>query len=699
MREGAGGGHAIGASMNRGPAERGDGYRPDIDGLRAVAVTSVVAYHAGVPGFPGGFVGVDVFLVISGFLITRLLILELERTGTIAFLQFYARRVRRLLPAGLLVILATLALAAFALVPIGGEQQRLARSAMAASLFWSNVHFLRVTGGYFDPKADEMPLLHTWSLSVEEQFYLAWPLLLLILYRSARGRSNLALVVLLIAVFTVSFAICLRSTLSGAPHVYSAFYLTHLRAWEFALGGLACVACRAWPAARGGAALALAGAAAIAASVLLYSEATPFPGGYALLPAAGAAAIILGCGARPDSWPGKLLASRGFVAIGLLSYSWYLWHWPLLAIARSYALGERDAARDVAIALVALALAALTYRLVERPIRERRVWPFTTMPGTLGAGVALTLVTIGAAQALYFSARASLRAEGNEFAILHRASLDRNPLRERCHQNPPFNGLRPAAGCAVGGNGGTHHRLVLWGDSHADHLMPLFAGLGSGADWSLVQRSHSACPPLLGAVPIRRGQTLGYCGDFNDAVVRELADTGGKAPVGVILSARWTAYVGRVRNPADNFFELRSKGPAGAGTPLAILGKGLAATLQQLSAQGHKVLVVAPTPEMRYQAPECLARRSLEFCSVSRREIEQARAEIVAALRQAIQPFANVRLWDPIDGLCDALVCRPKAGDEVLYLDDDHLTARGAARLGPHMRDALAWLTAPRDAP
>src|SRR5918995_19566 len=383
-------------------------YRPDIDGLRAIAVAIVVAFHAGVPGFGGGFVGVDVFFVISGFLITGLLVEELRETGSISLSRFYARRVRRLLPALALVLASTILLGSLLLLGVAGEQQDLAKSALAAALSVSNIWFW-LRSNYFSVMADLLPLLHTWSLSVEEQYYLVWPALLISLMLLARKRWSVftrLLLATLLLVGTVTFAWSVRTTSTDPT---GAFFLMPMRAWEFAIGGalvLAAPAIARWPALVR-TSLFVVGVVLIGVATAILDSEVAYPGTAVLLPTLGTAALIAGgCGtgfAPVQGW----LSSRGMVAIGQLSYSWYLWHWPLLSFARISELGERSLARDGTIALVSLGLAWLTYRFVEQPIRSRQYRGFRGTRTTLLSGAAMSAAVVCCAVGLGFAGQYS----------------------------------------------------------------------------------------------------------------------------------------------------------------------------------------------------------------------------------------------------------------------------------------------------
>lgn len=344
-----------------------------IDGLRAIAVLAVVAYHAGVPGVSGGFVGVDVFFVISGYLIINHIVQELG-AGKFSFAQFYARRALRLFPP-LFVTIAVTTVAAAVILVSPYEWEWFALSAFTASLFASNFYFLSKQG-YFDIDAFEKPLLHTWSLSVEEQFYLVVPLLLVGCFAlAARSRTNVYRVLAIAAalVFIASLIGCIMQTqLRGRNY---AFYLMHWRAWEFAAGG-------AIGFLQSGAlsrmkrsvadAMGFAGIAIIVASIFLIDDNTRFPGYLAFFPVAGTVLAITAGFAAPDTPSARLISLKSLTFIGLVSYSWYLWHWPMMSLAQIAQFGDPSLARDLVMAVLSFGLAVVTYYLVELPARRIR---------------------------------------------------------------------------------------------------------------------------------------------------------------------------------------------------------------------------------------------------------------------------------------------------------------------------------------
>jgi len=338
-------------------------YRRDIDGLRAIAVLAVVLFHFGVPGITGGFVGVDVFFVISGFLITSIIWRE-RQAGRFSFIDFWARRARRILPALFVMIAATLAVGWFLLAP--KDYEELGRSAHYQVTFTSNLLFSR-QHGYFDASSDIKPLLHTWSLAVEEQFYIFFPLLLALL-SSRLKHWRLAL----FAVLLVSFGM---SVWAVQHEPQKAFFLLHLRAWELLAGAMLAVQpkreWRASPALAQG--VSLASLALILIAVLGYDAKTPFPGATALLPVLGVVGLIWANGQQP-TWVARLLGTRIMVGIGLISYSWYLWHWPVFVYANYAAVDGLSALELAGLMLLSLVLGYLSWRFVETPFRENVCW-------------------------------------------------------------------------------------------------------------------------------------------------------------------------------------------------------------------------------------------------------------------------------------------------------------------------------------
>lgn len=635
-------------------------YRPHLDGIRAIAVMAVVLYHANVPGLPGGFVGVDVFFVISGYLITGLLLRELETTGSISLVNFVERRVRRLAPALFVVVLATLVAAMIWLSPIGGEQQGVAKSAIAVVLLWANVYFWQHTGGYFDAPTDSFPLLHTWTLSVEEQFYLLWPLLLLAAGWWARRRGLVparAVLGLLLAIFACSLAACIWFTWSQPQ---AAFFLMPFRAWEFAAGGATVLLLR-WQREPGlvSETIAMSGLLAVLASIVGLSHDLVFPGWLALFPVLGAAALIYGSEVNPQGPTAKLLALKPMVFLGLISYSLYLWHWPMLSIVGTVAADGPDLQRGIALCAIAVALAWLTFRYVEQPIRKKRAAIMASQARTLAMGASMMACLFCLAAGLGVWAKfvwPRLPANAEQvasYAGLSGAELDCKSSRVIWQPDGR------QGGCVLGDRS-RPVKILLWGDSHAGHLKPIGEALAQDWGASTILRHMLSCPPVLDLVLKDRADfDSARCVEFNREV---FADLRARTTIDlVILSARWVNY-------------------AGGKDGVPHLSAALQRTVAQIEALGARVVVLGPGAEFRYRVPECLRRRSELECELPIVEAERRRATAMAAF-SGLAGTPKLIVIDPFQYLCDETRCNVRQGINPLYIDSNHLSTTGARKL------------------
>src|SRR4051812_15978838 len=407
-----------------GPTERGY-FRPDIEGLRAVAVIGVLLFHAGLPGAPGGYVGVDVFYVISGFLITGLLLREFGSNGRVSLTRFYARRLRRLLPAALAVIVLTLAASYWLLSSV--RFPGVAIDAAAAAAYVSNYRFALNATNYLAAGGEPSPLLHYWSLSLEEQFYLIWPLLVIV---ASRYLSRVGFTVLLVLIAIASLVSSIYWTDIAQPW---AFFSLPTRAWELAAGGLLVVLAAPLAARLPRPVLAgsgLLGIALILLSFVVINTSTPFPGVAAIVPVLGAVLLILGGEAR-STFVARALGIRIARWLGRISYSLYLWHWPLLILV-PILIGRDDLPIRLVIALFAIAVADVSTRWIEVPIREGRIFKLRPSRSILAAGGASACVAL---IALTFGGGVTGGADGGEGT----AKLDLPRLAPR----PPLSGGAP----------------------------------------------------------------------------------------------------------------------------------------------------------------------------------------------------------------------------------------------------------------
>ncbi len=655
-------------------------YRRDIDGLRAIAVLPVILFHARLGIFPGGYVGVDVFFVISGFLITSLLRNELA-SDSFSIVRFYERRIRRLFPA-LFAMLASASVAAWWLLP-PDELREFGQSLAATSVFASNLFFW-LESGYFSRAAENMPLLHTWSLAVEEQYYVVFPPLLWLLARLGRAAIVQGLAVL--ALLSFGAAVWM---VGHDPD--QAFYLPHLRAWELFLGALVAYELVPRLNARPLRELsAAAGLAAIAVAICMFDGETPFPGWAALLPCLGAA-VIIHAGAGGPTVVGTLLSTRVAVGIGLVSYSLYLWHWPLFVLQRHYTVLPPSTTDTVAAIAATFIAAWLSWRYVERPFRGSRL-PLTPLQLFAGAATVLALfIAAGAGAHLSHGFPSRYSSEVLAAGAVTREDL---PLRTRCFQ---LSAQRYAAGdyCRFGPPDAPPDYMV-WGDSHALMLMASIERLAKGRSGVLF--GSTACPPLPGVDPSNRAQDQReQCMSGNAAALAALAAY--PSIKTVILVARWSYYVeGSETALAARAPTLLVDAEHTVGSSAhnyEVVERGLRHTLETIRASGRRVVTLETVPEMMVSVPDAMAQaailaRDIEFAtSAADYRARQARTRaLFEGIRASHPEFETIALADV---LCDAQHCRVSDNGQPLYYDDNHLSPRGvsliegklAAALGP----------------
>jgi peptidoglycan/LPS O-acetylase OafA/YrhL len=650
-------------------------YRPDIDGVRAVAVSAVVVFHAFPRLLPGGFVGVDVFFVISGFLITQIVRGQIAGQS-FSFLDFYERRIRRLFPA-LVVVVAATALAALIVLP-PGDMKAFGRSIGPSMLFAANFHFSHKVG-YFAPPDDVRPLLHLWSLAVEEQFYLVWPLLLWLGARFSKVGLNLALVAIVVTSLVGDEVMALRDPMT-------AFYFTPLRAWEPLIGAMLGMGWLAPFRARWlREAAAALGLAAIAGSVLLLNAATPFPG-LAALPACLGAGLLLQTGrAGAPTLIARVLTLRPVVYVGALAYSLYLWHWPVLTFLRLGSPTEPPAWLMAGGLVVSLGLAALTQRYVERPYRRRPVGGLSRR-GLYASAFAALAVAALCGEALAADEGLRWRAHGFE-ALADQAERDLPQVKdcEGASDEPghrcDFGVLRP---------GGPD--LILWGDSQS------ITWEEGAADWAsrrgLMGRvtSNPACAPVLGVDEHEADGKKNACIALNTRLLDQVrADPNLKY---ILIVARLPLYE---KGPDVDHPSIYLTAVGGRRDPARfhdLLAGGLTRFVDAITAAGPpglKILILEPTPEFAVNPPRCAERavlvgRDPTACLMGARPPMIARQAASVEILQALaRTHPDVRLLNVNDTLCQGDVCHAEIGGRIVYRDADHLTATGGRLLGPRL--------------
>lgn len=670
-------------------------YRADVDGLRAVAVGSVVLYHSHIPPFTGGYIGVDVFFVVSGFLITSILYREIK-SGTFSLLDFYDRRIRRIFPALFLVLAVTTLLAAHILLP--RQMVLYAKSLPPSALFYANVHFEQALN-YFGPKANETPLLHLWSLAVEEQFYIVFPLLLFALLRL--GGRTLALAA--IAVISVASLVYAQISVSEAPSM--AFYMPMSRAWELLAGAV--LALVAWPRVppKVAAVAALAGMAAIIVPVFAYNYLTPFPGLSAAPAVLGAVVVIWAGASAPEGVVSRVLSLPGFVYMGRMSYSLYLWHWPLLVLGvvwKGRALTYFEAGGVI---LFAVLLSALSLKYVETPLRR---------PQALGGSRRARFAAGAAAMLLAVGVSAGIAQAGRGFwpisprgAAAEAAADDQSRFQKNCNNMPdgwrPRN-LQSMVDCSVGPKAAQgSYDVVVWGDSHSGSSFFGFADALDRLGVTTRMMTMPGCPPLLSAARTRGIGPPGACNTFNEVALEEIRQV---KPRLVILVARWSLVT---RGPALNAALMRGRGEETAEVEQIFksLLEGLDTTIEAVTALGARVLLVGQAPEYRYAPNHCFAWKEF-YGGDSNACLSQSRADAFfyladgnALLERAAARHPGTDVFLLSDVFCDKERCRASEGDRFFYVDGDHLSAAGARtfsvdeRLRAILTAALAGVVRP----
>ncbi len=657
-------------------------YRPEIDGLRSVAVLPVILFHAGFSLFSGGYVGVDVFFVISGYLITTILISEREN-GTYSLLGFYERRARRILPALFFVLICTIPFAWRLIPPDPFEDY--ARSMAFAAMFISNIHFIEHSG-YFDTASQLRPLLHTWSLAVEEQYYLLFPLVLWALGGFARGKF--------IWVFTGLSVVSLGIAEWGLRNYpLENFFFTPSRLWEL-LGGSICAALLFGRKLRGNNFLALVGLALILFSVFWYDTSVRFPSRYTLVPVVGAMLIILY--AAPGTWVAWLLSLRPMVGIGLISYSAYLWHQPLFVFARFGSVSEPSLPLIALMIFMSLALAYLTWRFIEAPFRNRTVLGRRNILLVSSAVGIAALAGFG----LWGDATKGVPSRLDRYDSEYLNAL-RTQLREVRGQDACIDRTAPLETlCTVYQPENPVGKVAVLGDSHAQVLLPAFEALSQAYDLTVMRGVKAACPPLLGVYLTYAKNDAQECANTANLlaaeVVRQKVDA-------VFLVARWSIYsfgdysgedIGfMISEEPDNPFQSRADWEAS-------FEAGLRNTVSFYRNAGIRVIVIPQVPQQQV-FPENLLLQAL----MQDRDPESAakafrmsfvEQEEFAALTE-LQNRVLARMVDEYGAEILSLNSFFEEGDRyawyrdgsVYFSDGDHLTLRGALGVAPLLVDGF----------
>lgn len=656
-------------------------YRAEIDGLRALAVVPVIFFHAGFELFSGGFVGVDVFFVISGYLITTILIEDIENKR-FSILNFYERRARRILPALFFVMLICIPFAWLWMLP--SQMKAFSQSLVAVSLFASNILFWRESG-YFDTAGEEKPLLHTWSLAVEEQYYLLFPIFLILAWRC--GRSRVFWMIVAMAALSL-----LLSEWGWRNRATANFYLAPTRAWELLAGSISAFIVQKQGVKRNNA-LTLLGLAAIIFSIFFFNKTTPFPSAYTLVPVLGVVMLVLY--ADRQTLVAKILSTKVFVGIGLISYSAYLWHQPLFAFARIRLNSDLSNYLVSFLILVSFILAYISWRFIEAPFRQKnkvsksKIFAFS-----------LTFLVLFSVFGFYGHTKNGLRDRFPD-NITQILNVDENIFEDSVRHCWDAIQASPNidTGCSLGAFN-QNKTFALIGDSHAGALQETLSRFASRRNLGGVGLSYRSCPPLATANDTSNDET---CTNLRHSVFSSEGIQ--SLPPNVIVSARWALLTEQERYTNDS--GVRESGTdwlwnINYGDSISYteaMKNEITASLDLILSSGRHLIIVYPVPEMGWEVPTKLARVLLtnavltEFAASVAVESFYERNDAAFAALDAVggeRSVGKVTRIYPHEILCKKR-CLAHLDGRPLYFDDDHLSQLGASKLMTEILDQISY--------
>ncbi|MDP9438393.1 MAG: acyltransferase [Actinomycetota bacterium] len=665
-------------------------FRPDVEGLRAVAVVAVLLYHAGLSFVPGGYVGVDVFFVISGFLITGLLLREIERTGTVSIMRFYSRRAKRLLPMTVVVLATVVVLSWLLLDPV--RMDEVSFDVIAAGLYVMNWLLAIQAADYFGAGLQASPVQHFWTLAVEEQFYLVWPTLLLAVAwwcrRTQRNlRSALGVVFAVVTISSLAYSVYSTGYEAGA-----AYFSTLTRGWELALGGALAIVPVSWlklPK-RLAAALVSAGLAAIAYSAVRFNDDTLFPGYAALLPTLGTAAIIAAGFASTTAMPARLLTLAPVRHVGRISYSWYLWHWPPLVFGAAL-WGRLSALEGLVVLAASYIPAVLTHRWVEKPFHHSETLTRYPRKG-LALGGACSASAVGLGLLLFVLTPSVPKVQESEVAgaaamlggdrSLQKSALAVHPspreaekqrsqmYADGCHLDRPD---EESPECAYG-NPSSETTVVLFGDSHAMQWFPALNELARERNWRLVGLTKSACPPAevhRYSASLRREYS--ECDAWRERTFKRIVE-----------EERPSMIVTSMLNP---YRVMENGEPLDRKASEEALEEGYVSTIKRLRSTGAEVVVINDIPHPDKDIPKCVSQAPdrLQDCAIPRSKA----CNYPSVNAHAAKKAEGTHFIDPTPTLCLERVCPAVIGDALVYRNGAHLTPTYVRTLTPWLAERL----------
>ena len=646
-------------------------YRAEIDGLRALAVVPIILFHAEFELFSGGFLGVDVFFVISGYLITTILIEDIENKR-LSIVNFYERRARRILPALAVMVITTITLGWFVLTPYFLSD--LFQTTAAISFFASNI-LLYIKSGYFSAISELKPFLHTWSLAVEEQYYIVFPIFLAFAYRFGRR-----------AVFWITAFLCLVSLLmsewSWRVDKEANFYLLHTRAWELLTGSISAFIIQKQGVQKNNP-LALLGLAAIVFSIFFYDETMPFPGVYALVPVLGAVLLVLY--AEKETLVAKLLSTKGFIGIGLISYSAYLWHQPIFALMKHSKISEPTQYNYILAIGIIFLVSVVTWKYVEQPFRNKstvnskKVFLFSTLFISL-----MALVGLYGHVKLGFPERLSYETNS-----ISKGAFDKNPRQKECHYIEKLKGLKNA--CVLGTTENTEPSIALIGNSHGDMFAKSLSDSLSSNDLAAYNLSFNGCSP----VDFEHGSSSFSENSCYKLVMGFLSEH--KEISSVIVSFRWILLISGTGYGVEKLNDDKDLLPQDVVQKRAEV---VAKKIEELAKLEKHIVIVYPVPEAGVDVPNFVTKQRMFndenfYFRIPYETFKQRNSAAYAALDSVKEIKSLSRIY-PSSVICDESIngfCETVIDGRSVYFDDDHLSNYGASLITPDIIHLLTKIS------
>ena len=635
-------------------------YRADIDGLRAISALAIVFFHLGFAGFSGGFVGVDIFFVISGYLIVPKLAENLQ-AGTFTLAKFYENRIRRILPALLLVLLFTTVVGFFILGP--REYSEYAASSLAVLGFGANI-FFNDRSDYFADAAHQKPFLHAWSLGIEEQFYIIIPCLLLLLWSVRRQSPGKVIVwVTLVSFFYNVVFIRINET--------HTFYMPMSRFWELGLGGLLGLYSAQFKLqSRFALPVGVLGLAFLFVAIFSIDDTLAYPGVAALLPVLGAALLIYAGQAR-DNELSKLLGCWPLRYIGRLSYSLYLIHWPLIVFVRLYLSRPLELFEQLLILVFSFIWAAVSWHFIEKKILNKQAVTYKTV--LRGTGFAAALC---AASAIVIVNGGGLveRMSVSSQVLISDIRNEKLAMDSECAVTRPLGGKEFARFPICEDLNSDARRILFWGDSHAEMIGDGFRVLVDPSLFQIAIAEMPSCSPLVSVLTSRR-KNRELCGAYVELVLEYVQQSNIDV---VVLAGRWANLASDIRSPGDGGRSHQIFDREAGNSPVSFQF-ALNRTISAIESAGASVLVLGPVPEIPFHVPDTLVRTRSgigQLPVVSRMQFDIRQAQVLEAL-QTVPTSLSVQVLYPHDYLCDEAACAVENGALALYTDDDHLSVEG----------------------